>query len=157
ATLYYRIDPATDLTSVPMKDDGADGDEIAGDGVFSALIPGQSLGLGAAFYVTATDSFGVTTRFPALRDDNAPDRECVVRFGDPDPTLKFGVYHLWITQTNVTRWSRLPNLSNESHDCTFVNGSRIIYNAEGRFAGSPYHQNFNTPYGSLCHYKWTFP
>src|SRR5205085_10770324 len=57
----------------------------------------------------------------------------------------------------VTRWSQLPNLSNESHDCTFVNGPRIIYNAKGRFAGSPYHQNFNTPNGNLCHYKWTFP
>ena len=26
----------------------------------------------------------------------------------------------------------------------------------GRFAGSPYHQGFNTPSGNLCHYKWEF-
>ena len=26
----------------------------------------------------------------------------------------------------------------------------------GRFAGSPYHQGFDTPNGNLCHYKWEF-
>ena len=64
---------------------------------------------------------------------------------------------MWITQTNATRWSQLSDLSNESHDCTIVNGNRVIYNAQARFAGSPYHQGFDTPYGNLCHYKWTFP
>jgi hypothetical protein len=38
-----------------------------------------------------------------------------------------------------------------------VNNSRIIYNAQARFAGSPYHQGFTTPTGALCHYKWIFP
>ena len=29
-TLYYRLDPATTYTAVPMKDDGTGGDAIAG-------------------------------------------------------------------------------------------------------------------------------
>ncbi len=78
-------------------------------------------------------------------------------FGDSNPVTSFGVYHLWVTQTNVTRWSQLSDLSNELNDLPIVNGTRIIYNAQARFAGSPYHQNFDTPYGNLCHYKWIFP
>jgi hypothetical protein len=35
------------------------------------------------------------------RKDNEPVRECVVMFGDGNPGGSFGVYHLWITQTNM--------------------------------------------------------
>jgi hypothetical protein len=156
-TLSYRLDPAANYTTVAMRDDGTGGDAIAGDGLFSATIPGQSANTIAAFYLAATDSKGAATRFPALLSDNAPVRECVVMFGDGTPGGSFGVYHLWITQTNATRWSRLSDLSNESLDCTIVNGNRVIYDAQARFAGSPYHQGFDTPYGNLCHYKWIFP
>jgi hypothetical protein len=37
-----------------------------------------------------------------------------------------------------------------------VNGNRVIYNLHARFAGSPYHQGFDSPAGNLCHYKWIF-
>ena len=88
--------------------------------------------------------------------DNEPVRECVVMFGDGNPGGSFGVYHLWLTQTNINRWAGLSDLSNEGNDCTFVNNNRVIYNMQGRFAGSPYHQEFDTPVGNLCHYKWEF-
>jgi hypothetical protein len=155
-TLYYRLDPATTYTAVSMNDNGTGGDAIAGDGVYSATIPGQASNQIAAFYISAADSRGAATRFPALRNDNGPVRECAVMFGDGNPGGSFGVYHLWITQTNVTRWTNLSDLSNEGNDCTFVNGTRVIYNMQGRFTGSPYHQEFNTPTGNLCHYKWEF-
>jgi hypothetical protein len=156
-SLLYRIDPSPSYVTVTMRDDGTGGDAIAGDGIYSATIPAQAANIVVAFYLVARDSRSATTRFPALLNNNAPVPECVVMFGDSNPAGSFGVYHLWITQTNVTRWNQLSDLSNESHDCTIVNGTRIIYNAQGRFAGSPYHQGFDTPYGSLCHYKWTFP
>jgi hypothetical protein len=156
-TLYYRLDPATNYTAVPMNDGGTNGDGIPGDGVFSATIPGQAANQVVAFYISATDSKGAATRFPAIRSsDNEPVRECVVVFGDGNPGGSFGVYHLWLTQTNITRWAALSDLSNEFMDCTFVNNTRVIYNMQGRFAGSPYHQEFDTPNGSLCHYKWEF-
>src|ERR1039458_10230754 len=34
--------------------------------------------------------------------------------------------------------------------------NRVIYNMQGRFAGSPAHQEFDAPAGNLCHYKWIF-
>lgn len=155
--LYYRIDPQTSYTAVTMKDDGTGGDAIAGDGVFSATIPGQGAGGLAAFFIQAFDFKGAATRFPALLTDGTPTREALVMFGDNHPGGGYGVYHLWLTQASANRWAALPNLSNEAHDGTIVNGKRVIYNAQGRFAGSPYHQNFDLPYGSLCHYKWIFP
>ena len=156
-TLNYRLDPATSYTQVAMNDSGTNGDAIAGDGIYSATIPGQAANQVVAFYVAATDNLGAATRFPSLRPGNSePVRECVVMFGDGNPGGSFGVYHLWITQTNVTRWANLADLSNEGNDCTFVNDTRVIYNLEGRFAGSPYHQDFDTPVGALCHYKWEF-
>ncbi len=156
-TLYYRLDPATTYTAVPMLDNGTGGDALARDGVYSATIPGQAADQVVAFYVAAGDALGATTRFPSLRpQDNEPVRECVVMFGDGNPSGSFGVYHLWLTQTNVTRWANLSDLSNEGNDGTFVNGKRVIYNMWGRFAGSPYHQEFDTPVGNLCHYKWEF-
>ena len=156
-TLYYRLDPATTYTAVPMLDNGTGGDAVPGDGVFSATIPGQAANQIVAFYVSAADGLGAATRFPAIRaGDNEPVRECVVMFGDGNPSGSFGVYHLWLTQTNVNRWGSLSDLSNEFNDGTMVNGNRVIYNMGGRFAGSPYHQGFDYPNGNLCHYKWEF-
>jgi len=155
--LNYRIDPSTSYTSVPMKDDGTGGDAVANDGIFGATIPGQVARKVVAFYISATDSRLATTRFPILLNNGAPVLECVVMFGDSNPSGSFPVYHLWITQVNANRWTQLSDLSNEGHDCTIVCGNRVIYNAQARFAGSPYHQDFNTPTGNLCHYKWIFP
>ena len=157
-TLYYRLDPATNYTSVPMNDNGTGGDAVPGDGVFSAAIPGHAANQIAAFYISAVDKPGAVTRFPAIRpNDNVPARECVVMFGDGNPGGSFGVYHLWLTQTNVTRWANLGNISRDwNNDCTFVNGNRVIYNARGRYSGSPAHQDYDTPNGSLCAYEIKF-
>src|SRR5437016_2656821 len=155
--LNYRVDPATNYSAVTMVNDGTGGDGVAGDGIYSATIPGQSINVVVAFYIQAADPSSATSRFPALLNDNSPVRECVVMFGDAIPTGGFGTYHLWLTQTNINRWKSLPDLSNESFDGTFVYGNRVIYDMMARYAGSPYHQQFNSPIGNLCHYKFTFP
>ena len=158
ATLYSRLDPATTYSAVPMNDRGTNGDALAGDGVFSATLPGQTANQIAAFYILATDKLGVATRFPPWRtNDNVAPPEGVVMFGDGAPGGSFGVYHLWITQTNVTRWANLGNLSRDwNNDGTFVNGNRVIYNVGGRYSGSPAHQQYDTPNGSLCAYELKF-
>ena len=157
-TLYYRLDPALSYTAVPMNDGGTNGDAIAGDGVFSAVIPGQAANQVVAFYLAATDNPGITTRFPALRtNDNIPAPEGVVMFGDGNPGGSFGVYHVWITQTNLNRWANLGNISRDwNNDCTFVNGNRVIYNVGGRYTGSPAHEGYNTPNGNLCSFEYKF-
>jgi len=155
-TLNYRIDPSTTYTSVPLMDNGTGGDVVAGDGIFSATIPGQAANSLAAYYISAADNLGASSRFPALLTDNTPMRECLVMFGDGNPGGAFGVYHLWLTQSNVTRWANLGNESNEGIDATMVEANRVIYNMQGHYAGSPVHQYYDTPNGTLCSYKWIF-
>jgi hypothetical protein len=40
-TLNYRLDPSATYRGLPMNDKGTGGDAIAGDGIYSATIPGQ--------------------------------------------------------------------------------------------------------------------
>jgi hypothetical protein len=156
--LLFRVDPSPGYVTYPMLDDGTGGDDVAGDGVYSARLPARPAGSVFPFVVQAVDRLGAGARFPELRDDNGPARECVVRWGDPEPTSAIGTYHLWLTQSNVTRWLALPILSNEEMDATFVYRGRVIYNASARYSGSPYHETVDGPAGNrACHYIWSMP
>ncbi|MBN8249922.1 MAG: CotH kinase family protein, partial [Verrucomicrobia bacterium] len=153
--LNWRLDPATEITTTPMRDDGTEGDARAGDGVYSATLPGQPGNTLVAFTITATDSAAT----PAVRQypEAVPAYECLVRFGDAAVANAFGTYRLWVTRANVSRWSARPNLSNEPIPGTLVYGNyRAIHGAGYRFSGSPYHQQFSSP-TSDCHYVWRLP
>jgi hypothetical protein len=157
-TLRYRNDPATVLLDVAMNDAGTNGDAVAGDGIYSAPIPGRAAGSAVAFTLAAVDTPGATNVFPELLPDNAPTRECVVLFGDPTPANLFGTYHLWLSQSNLTRWASMPVMSNEDIDGTLVYNNRVIYSMGGRYSGSPWHQFYNGPNGTrACHMVWSMP
>jgi len=155
--LFYRLDPAGASVSAVMRDDGTGGDAVAGDGLYSATIPGQTNGALVAFYIQATDGYALpaTARFP----NDAPVRECLVRFGETQPIGAFGTYRFWLTQTNFNRWSAREKLSNEPIEGTFVYGNfRAIYNGSGQYAGSPYHSpGYNSPTGNNCDYYMGCP
>jgi len=154
--LKYRIDPAASYATVTMLDNGTGGDAIAGDGIFSATIPGQLDATIVAFYIQATDSFApqATTFFP----NNAPTRECLVRWGETQPMSVFGSYRLWLSQNNLNTWVNRLVLSNDPVDGTLVYGNwRAIYNMGAHYAGSPYHQGFDSPVGGGCHYSLDLP
>ncbi|PYJ03203.1 MAG: hypothetical protein DME25_12935, partial [Verrucomicrobia bacterium] len=156
-TLKYRLDPAATVLSVPMVDDGTGGDALAGDGVFTGLIPGQAPGTLVAFHLEALDGFvpGASTQFPS----DAPQRECLVRVGEIQPPGAFGAYRLWLTTATVATWAGREKLSNENLDGTFVYGDhRVIYNAGAHYSGSPYTTpGYTSPVGALCGYDIIFP
>ncbi len=147
--LKYRIDPSTNVSLVPMVGNGA--------GLFSARIPGQPAGSLAAFHIQAVDNF--TPRAVTLFPNDAPARECLVRYGDPIQLLAFGTYRLWMTQSTVDRWSNRERLSSKPLDLTFVYGnSRVIYDAGGCYSGSPWHaKGWDSPVGNICSYAVSFP
>ena len=155
--LKYRIDPSATITAVQMLDDGTGADAVAGDGLFSATIPGQAVNVLVAFYVEATDQFipAATSKFP----NNAPTRECLVRFGESVPSGSFPSYRIWMTQATFNAWDQRNNLDNTMNDVTFVLGNhRVIYNASAVFAGSPYiAPGFSTPNGNRCGYAIDLP
>ncbi len=148
AVVKYRIDPSSTISTSPMNDSGLAGDAVAGDGIYSALIPGQARDTIVAFVIEATDSAPVpaVSRYPALRDDNGPVRECLIHFGSPTPPGSFGTYRFWLTQQSVTNWAQREVLSNERIPGTFVYGNhRIVYEAGARYAGSAAHQDQAAP------------
>src|SRR6266511_5977371 len=135
-----------------MVDTGVAGDRIAGDGIYSATIPGQISGATVAFYIQATDSAGGVNTFPQdvfpvapltrVFPTDAITRECVVRWGERQMPGSFGTYRLWLTSSNTTRWNtRRPLLNNSTLDATFVyNNYRVVYNMKLQYAGSPWHR-----------------
>ena len=156
-TLKYRVDGAGGATAVAMRDDGSNCDDVAGDGVFTGIIPGQSADRIVAFYVEAADLFGppATTRFP----NDAPARECLVYFGASVPGGGFASYRLLLTSATISTWATREKLSNEDLDGTFVYGSnRVVYNVGARYSGSSYTApSYTSPIGALCGYDIIFP
>ncbi len=155
--LRYRLDPSPALTSVAMVDDGTGGDAVAGDGVYSAVLPGQGANTLVAFHVSATDAAvpGATGTFP----HDAPAHEGLVRFGETVPAGSFPSYRIWMTQASFNAWDTRNNLNNTLNDVTLVFGNhRVIYNAGAAYAGSPYiGPSFTTPTGNRCGYTIELP
>ena len=145
----YRIDPNSAYTTVPMTNNGA--------GVYSTVLPGQASGATAAFFIHAADNFSPpkTTAYP----DDAPSRECIVRWGDTTILGTLGTYRMWLSQATIDKWVADERMSNDPKDITFIYGTnRVIYNAGGWFHGSPYHSpGYDSPVGNLCDYDLGFP
>lgn len=156
-TLFYRIDPSASYSSVAMQDNGAGGDAVEGDGVYSATIPGQAAGTLVAFYVQAADTRGAITTLP--RSASPTSKECLVRFGDPILTTTFGTYRQWLTVNTVNTWSNRPALSNQRVFGTFIYGNiRAIYNHGVKYSSSPYHQGqHSSPVLGSVHYAIEMP
>ncbi len=137
--LSYRSEGSA-FTSVPMVDDGSGDDSVAGDGLFTATIPGTTSGTIRAFFIEAFDGMAFT-RFPSRLDPTAevPERTCLVRVGEIPVNSRFATYRVWMSNDVVSTFRSRPNLSNELLDCTFVyNDTEIFYNVRIRHRGSPF-------------------
>jgi hypothetical protein len=69
-TLFRRNDGVANFTSVPMFDDGAHDDALAGDGVFGAQITPRADGVIVEYYVTAQDPASNVRTWPKLAVDS---------------------------------------------------------------------------------------
>jgi hypothetical protein len=156
-SVVYRIDPQATLNTVPMADNGLNGDLLAGDGIYTGIIPGQANGALVAFRVQASDGAipPANSQFPA----DAPVRECLVRVGETLPPGGFGTYRFWMTQASFDFWTAREKSSNEDIDTTFVYGdTRVVYNVGAHFGSSEnYSTILSTPTGTLVGYNLAFP
>ncbi|GAH70316.1 unnamed protein product, partial [marine sediment metagenome] len=117
-TLYYRSEGSGGFTSTPMVDDASGDDLIAGDGIFTATIPGANGGTMRAFYIEASDG-SASTRFPTMLGPTAdvPNRTCLVRVGDTMLNTEFATYRIWLSNDVINTFLSRANLSNELLDC----------------------------------------
>ena len=156
--LHYRIDPGTNLVSVPMTDDGLEGDAVAGDGMFTATIPGQKADSLVAFHISAIDQ--ANRQAGSLFPSDAPGRECLARVGEWLPTGPFGAYRIWMTRATLDRWRKREPASNEPLDVTFVYGdARVVYHVGAYYSGSVASASirYDSPIGNSCDYTLLFP
>ncbi len=70
-------------TTVAMRDDGAGGDDLAGDGVFAGVIPAQPHRTLVRYRISASDRGGASVRVPHA-DDPSLNFACFVYNGVPD-------------------------------------------------------------------------
>ncbi len=77
-------------TTVPMLDDGAHRDGVAGDGAYGAQIPAQPVGTAVNYYLTATDNAGAQTTDPP----GAPSltRSYIVQTGPTNVVQTVGLF-----------------------------------------------------------------
>ena len=139
----YRNDPDSAELSQLMYDDGSDGDLVPGDGQYAATIPGRGANQTLAFYVDATDAGGgsLSSSFP----ETAPDTECVVMFGQAE-TGSYGSYRFWMTEATRSFWNNRQKMSDDLNPGTFIYGNwRAVYEAGGRFRGSPFIRRKGNP------------
>jgi len=140
----YRNDPDATTLSAFMRDDGAGGDTIPGDGEYAATLPGGAANQTLAFYVEAIDAGGssLSSTFP----ETAPDPECVVMFGQTDSGGSYGSYRFWMTEATRSFWHNRQRMSDDLNPGTFVYGNwRAIYEAGGRYRGSPFIRRNGNP------------
>ncbi len=71
-TLQWRLDGAPGFTTATMFDDGVHGDGLAGDGIFSAVIPPQADKAIIEFYLSARDLENQTRTFPNVVPSGGP-------------------------------------------------------------------------------------
>ena len=102
-TLYYEVYTApyqspTQTASVTMYDDGTNGDEIAGDGIYGALIPAKASQTLVRYKVTAEDVFGRSWTYPDSVEPN-PNRAYFVYNGEEETNLP--AYFLIVPQSTL--------------------------------------------------------
>ncbi|MBI4586548.1 MAG: lamin tail domain-containing protein [Planctomycetes bacterium] len=144
--LIYRNDtPAGAFTQAAMAD-------AAGDGVYTATIPGQALGTRVLFYIEAADGQGRLSRYPAnpferthppIVNPASPQPNdylyCMYRHDTRNVSTGNLSYRFVLNQPNQDYLATRRVLSNEMVDGTFIFGSSdVYYNTKVRFAGSPW-------------------
>lgn len=109
-SVHFRVDGAANFDTLPMVDDGAHGDGLAGDGVYGAWLPSRSDRTIVEFYVQATDSGGLTRTWPAPSDDAGTQGANALYQVDESTYLgKQPIYRFIVKAGEWNAWSSLMN------------------------------------------------
>lgn len=101
-SLHYRI-MYGQTSSLPMLDDGTQGDGAAGDGVYGALIPlaqgGASAGDMVRYYITASDADGRASRWPLFQSATNSPEYFGTMIANPSVESQLPVLHWFVEDT----------------------------------------------------------
>ena len=99
AMLNYRV-MFGNTVQVAMLDDGAASDAVAGDGIFTAVIPaagGATAGQMVRWFITATDTAAHNSRWPLFYDPINSEEYLGTVVADPSIVSNLPVFH-WFAQ-----------------------------------------------------------
>ena len=88
-------------TAMPMLDNGAAPDAIAGDGIFTGMIPASAYGSGemVRYYVTAADTAGNPSRWPLFPDPGGSDQYLGTVVIDPAVASPLPIFQWFVQDT----------------------------------------------------------
>jgi hypothetical protein len=133
---------AANWTTLPMTDNGTGGDALAGDEIYTAVLPAQVNRVLVRYRIVVTDALGATRRAP-FEDDPAMNFACFVYNGVPDyQGTSSAVLQALPVYTLIAR-------DQDVAECTAYNGAYQIPQFFGAY-GHPGRYVFNWP-GTLVY------
>ncbi|MDY6877179.1 MAG: CotH kinase family protein [Chloroflexota bacterium] len=152
-TLHYRPELTSDYVTLAMADDGSGGDEVAGDDLYTVVIPAHADGLYVEFYITATDDEGAGRTVP----ESAPGITSaetglpvtisyLYQVEDAPPSGDLPIYRLIMTQENWAELTTRDLFSNVLLDATFTYEGEVFYNVGVRYRGEGSRSSWPRPY-----------
>ncbi len=118
-------------TSWNLNDDGVDGDETAGDGLYSVVVPGRQAGRLLRYRITATGANGGTMDYPRL-DDTVVYAGTVV--GDPASESQIPRFD-WFIESSRYQAALDHALTDETEPAVLAFQGRIWDNVRVRVRG----------------------
>jgi len=144
-SLYYRRMFGAE-TLVPMRDDGTGGDAVAGDGIWTAVIPAAAFGPGemTRWRFAAIDSQGAVTKEPAFRDPLNSDQYFGTVPQDARIQTALPVYH-WFTSNPAGAETSTGSRGSIYYEGEFYDN--VFFKVHGQsslsFPKKSYNLNFN--------------
>ncbi len=130
--VLLNVDLGTGYQPIPMHDGGADGDEAAGDEVYSASILALPEGTLVRYTFSAEDDLGLVTESPEPGEPTSNYGYYV----EPAPVVSnLPVYHILISQANLQRLDNNPS-SDDLLDATFVHNGDVYDGIGVRYRGA---------------------
>ncbi len=137
--LFHRLDstnPAP-FDAVGMHDDGTHGDAIAGDGLYSATLPGRAPQAVVEFHVGATDAHGVSRTWPApalpAEDGAGPAGQvvnCLYQVDDTPYAGRQPLYKFTLTEAERAELAGIPPSGDRNSDAS-MNATWIATDGAG--------------------------
>ncbi len=150
--LYYRRMFGAEA-NVAMIDDGTGADAVAGDGIYSALIPANQIVPGemTRWRFVATDGNGVETREPAFRDPLDSHQYFGTVGNDPAIQSKLGVLH-WFIQSPTSAEGTAGGRGALYYLGQFYDN--VYFNRHGQSTGGFIKKSFNIDFNKTQRFQY---
>ncbi len=152
-TVHYRPEEATYYATLPMVDDGTGADPVAGDLLYTTVVPAYADGQYVEFYVTAIDDGGAEQLMPNGAPTFTSDEtglpvtiSYLYQVEDTPPNSALPIYRLIMTGENWNELTTRDLFSDVLLDATFVYSQEVFYNVGVRYRGESTRNIWPRPY-----------